>query len=135
MMRVEDNEPLASRTQPRRISRWGSAVADVFADLRVGTLLHRLLAHRRRSSSTVASSISLVDLQRRRYDKIAEGAACSCRLGEQLPAGRGRHRAGRRPAHAHGHRRLQRVRGSHLPPSHPISRRCHDRRAVVVADR
>ena len=66
----------------------GTAVADMYADLRVDPLLHRLLGHSRRLLGTVAGSISLVDVAHGRYDKIAENGI-ACQLGRSFPIDEG----------------------------------------------
>src|SRR5690349_13092058 len=48
--------------------RLDRAVSDLYADLRVGPVLDRLLEHSRALLGTVAGSISLVDTAQGRYD-------------------------------------------------------------------
>ena len=93
----------------------------MYTDLRVGTLLHRLLAHSRELLGTVAGSISIVDTARGRYDKIAENGV-SCRLGGSFPldeGATGQAVARRMPVVIDDYSAL---RGSHLPPGHPVGR-------------
>lgn len=59
------------------------AVADLYADLRVGPLVARLLACTRSLLGTVAGSVCLVDLPRRRYTTIADDGVPN-RLGQGL---------------------------------------------------
>jgi DNA-binding CsgD family transcriptional regulator len=99
----------------------GTAVADMYTDLRVGTLLNRLLAHSRKLLGTVAGSISIVDTARGQYDKIAENGV-SCRLGGSFPldeGATGQAVARRMPVVIDDYSAL---RGSHLPPGHPVGR-------------
>jgi DNA-binding CsgD family transcriptional regulator len=99
----------------------GSAVADMYTDLQVGTLLRRLLAHSRELLHTVAGSISLVDTAHGRYDKIAEDGV-SCRLGGSFPLNEGatgQAFARRMPVVVDDY---SAVYGSHLPPGHPVGR-------------
>jgi DNA-binding CsgD family transcriptional regulator len=114
-MRVDDDLPAVASTAER------FAVADMYADLRVSPLLHRLLAHTRGLLGTVAGSVSLVDTARGRYDKIAE-TGVSCRLGDSFPldeGATGQAVARRIPVLIDDY---SAVRGSHLPPGHPVGR-------------
>ena len=113
-MRADDDGPSAVAPAAEGFAL-GSAVADMYAELQVGTLLQRLLAHSRELLGTVAGSISLVDSARGRYDKVAENGV-SCRLGASFPLDEG----------ATGQAFVRRmpvviddytaVRGGHLPP-------------------
>ena len=112
----------------------GLAVAEMYTDLRVGPLLHRLLIHSRGLLDTVAGSISLIDTARGRYDKIAENGV-ACRLGQSFPLDEGATGPGLRPPHARDHRRLQRrarAATAARPPGRPRRR---GRGAAVVARR
>ena len=118
MMRVDDDGPSAVAPAAERFAL-GSAVADMYTDLRVGTVLHRLLAHSRELLGTVAGSISLVDPARGRYDKMAEHGV-SCRLGGSFPldeGATGQAVARRMPVVIDDY---SEVHGSHLPPGHPV---------------
>ena len=53
-MRVDDDPSAVAPAAEG--SALGTAVADMYADLRVSTLLHRLLAHSRELLGTVAGS-------------------------------------------------------------------------------
>ena len=120
VMRVDDDGPSAVAPAAEGFAL-GTAVADMYTDLRVGTLLHRLLAHSRKLLGTVAGSISLVDTARGRYDKIAENGV-SCRLGGSFPldeGATGQAVARRMPVVIDDY---SAVRGSHLPPGHPVGR-------------
>src|SRR6478672_649081 len=119
-MRVDDDGPFAVAPAAEGFAL-GTAVADMYTDLRVGTLLHRLLAHSRKLLGTVAGSISIVDTARGRYDKIAENGV-SCRLGGSFPldeGATGQAVARRMPVVIDDY---SAVRGSHLPPGHPVGR-------------
>src|SRR6478752_7600094 len=97
-----------------------TAVADLYTDLRVNPLLHRLLGHSRELLGTVAGSISLIDRAQDRYDKMAE-IGIPCRLGQSFPLDEGA------TGQAYGRRRpvviddYSALRGGHLPGSHPAS--------------
>ena len=52
--------------------RLDAAVADLYGDLRVGPLVARLLACTRSLLGTVAGSVCIVDLPRRRYTTVAD---------------------------------------------------------------
>ena len=120
-MRVEDDGRPPAVAPPVERFSLGSAVADMYTDLRVGTLLHRLLAHSRKLLGTAAGSISIVDTARGRYDKIAEHGV-SCRLGGSFPldeGATGQAVARRMPVVIDDY---SAVRGSHLPPGHPVGR-------------
>ena len=83
----DDDGPSAVAPAAERFAL-GSAVADMYTELRVGTLLHRLLAHSRELLGTVAGSVSLIDSARGRYEKIAE-TGVSCGLGDSFPLDEG----------------------------------------------
>ena len=92
----------------------------MYADLRVGPLLSRLLAHSRELLGTVAGSISLVDTARGRYDKVAENGV-ACRVGQSFPLDEGATGpavARRMPVIIDDYSDL---RGRHLPPDHPAA--------------
>jgi DNA-binding CsgD family transcriptional regulator len=97
------------------------AVADIYADLRVGPVMQRLLVHSRGLLDTVAGSISLVDAAKGRYDKIAENGV-PCQLGRSFPldeGATGEAVARRMPVVIDDY---SDVRGGHLPRDHPASR-------------
>jgi DNA-binding CsgD family transcriptional regulator len=119
-MRVDDGRPSPVASPVARFPL-GLAVADMYADLRVGPLLSRLLAHSRELLGTVAGSISLVDTARGRYDKVAEDGI-ACRVGHSFPldeGATGRAVVRRMPVVIDDYGDLH---GRHLPPDHPASR-------------
>jgi DNA-binding CsgD family transcriptional regulator len=68
--------------------RLDEAVADVFGDLRLPSVLRRLLWHSRRLTGSVAGSVSLVDVSDGTYVKVAEYGDF-CRLGGVFPLDEG----------------------------------------------
>jgi len=119
-MRVDDGRPSPVAPPVARFPL-GLAVADMYADLRVGPLLSRLLAHSRELLGTVAGSISLVDTTRGRYDKVAEDGI-ACRVGHSFPldeGATGQAVARRMPVVIDDYGDLH---GRHLSPDHPASR-------------
>ena len=119
-MRVDDGRPSPVAPPVARFPL-GLAVADMYADLRVGPLLSRLLAHSRELLGTVAGSISLVDTARGRYDKVAEDGI-ACRVGHSFPldeGATGQAVARRMPVVIDDYGDLH---GRHLSPDHPASR-------------
>ncbi|GAA0516839.1 hypothetical protein Ade02nite_85020 [Paractinoplanes deccanensis] len=64
------------------------AVADIYGDLRLGTVLRRLLWHTARLTDSAAGSVSLIDAGAGRYTKAAEFGAF-CRLGDSFPLDEG----------------------------------------------
>ena len=132
-MRVDDGRPSPVAPPVTRFPL-GLAVADMYADLRVGPLLGRLLAHSRELLGTVAGSISLVDTARGRYDKVAEDGI-ACRVGHSFPldeGATGRAVARRMPVIIDDYSDL---RGRHLSARPPRKPRCRGRRTAVVARR
>jgi len=118
-MRVDDGRPSPVGSPVARFPL-GLAVADIYADLRVGPLLSRLLAHSRELLGTVAGSISLVDTARGRYDKVAEDGI-ACRVGHSFPldeGATGQAVARRMPVVIDDYGDLH---GRHLSPDHPAS--------------
>jgi DNA-binding CsgD family transcriptional regulator len=75
----------APATEPLSL---GSAAAELYGDLRLTPLLRSLLAQSGRLLGVVAGSVSLVDIGRSRYTKVAERGA-SCRLGQTFPLDEG----------------------------------------------
>jgi DNA-binding IclR family transcriptional regulator len=70
------------------VFRLDEAVADVYGDLRLAPVLHRLLRHTGRLTGSPAGSVSLIDAERGRYVKVPEYGA-SCRLGHAFPLDEG----------------------------------------------
>src|SRR5690242_21670304 len=83
-----DEEGRASQTPAVERFRLDVAVADMYTELRVDPLMQRLLTHSRGLLHTVAGSVSLVDLARGRYDKVAENGV-ACQLGRSFPLDEG----------------------------------------------
>jgi DNA-binding NarL/FixJ family response regulator len=98
--------------------RLDEAVADVYGDLRLGTVLRRLLRHTGRLTGSVAGSVSLIDADRGCYVKVAEYGA-SCQLGRSFPldeGATGRAFGSRRPVVIPDYGQL---RAGHLAAAHP----------------
>ncbi len=99
----------------------GTVAADLYADLRLPTMLRRLLRHSTSMLGAVAGSVSLIDPRAGRYAKMAEHGA-SCQLGRSFPLDEGvtgQVAAGRRPVVL---RSYSEVPHGHLPVAHPASR-------------
>jgi DNA-binding CsgD family transcriptional regulator len=103
------------------VFRLDEAVADVYGDLRLASVLRRLLRHTGRLTGSVAGSVSLIDADRGCYVKAAEYGV-SCRLGQSFPldeGATGRAFGSRRPVVIPDYGRL---RAGHLAAAHPARR-------------
>jgi DNA-binding CsgD family transcriptional regulator len=101
--------------------RFDDAVADLYGDLRLAPVLHRLLRQSRRLTGSSAGSISLIDAGNGRYVKAAEHGA-SCHLGHTFPldeGATGRAFGSRRPVVIPDYGRL---RAGHLAGTDPARR-------------
>jgi DNA-binding CsgD family transcriptional regulator len=101
--------------------RLAEAVADVYGDLRLDTVLRRLLRHTARLTGSAAGSISLIDAAAGRYTKAAEHGAF-CHLGDSFPldeGATGRAFGSRRPVVIPEYGQLRR---GHLAGSDPVRR-------------
>ncbi|MBM2622033.1 GAF domain-containing protein [Actinoplanes sp. LDG1-06] len=101
--------------------RLEEAVADVYRDLRLASVLRRLLRHTARLTGSAAGSVSLVDAEAGHYTKAAEHGAL-CRLGDTFPLDEGATGmafASRRPVVIEEYGRL---RAGHLAGSDPARR-------------
>jgi DNA-binding CsgD family transcriptional regulator len=103
------------------VFRLDEAVADVYGDLRLASVLRCLLRHTGRLTGSVAGSVSLIDADRGCYVKAAEFGV-SCRLGQSFPldeGATGRAFGSRRPVLIPDYGRL---RAGHLAVAHPARR-------------
>ena len=101
------------------VFRLDEAVADLYGDLRLAPVLHRLLRHTGRLTGSAAGSVSLIDAGRGCYVKAAEYGV-SCRLGQSFPldeGATGRAFGRRRPVVIADYGRL---RAGHLAAAHPV---------------
>ena len=115
---LDEGIPDATSVDGFRLDR---AVASLYSDLDVDSLLHRLLAHSRRLLHTAAGSVSLVDNARGRYEKRAEDGV-ACKLGESFPldeGATGQAVTRRMPVVIDDYGDL---RAGHLPAGHPAGR-------------
>ncbi len=131
-MRVEDDESAAAgatssgratTTHPADDTRFrlDTAVASLYADLRLTPTLHRLLGQSRLLVGGVAGSVSVVDTDAGSYSKLAERGV-TCRLGQRFSLAEGatgRAFARRRPVVIDDYSSL---RSGHLPHEHAASR-------------
>ena len=101
-----------------KVFRLDEAVADLYGDLRLAPVLHRLLRHTGRLTGSAAGSVSLIDAEHGCYVKAAEYGA-SCRLGQSFPldeGATGRAFGSRRPVVIPDYGRL---RAGHLAAADP----------------
>jgi len=99
--------------------RLADAIADFYGDLRLEPVLRSLLRHTARLTGSAAGSVSLIDAAAGRYTKAAEYGAF-CRLGDNVPAGRGATGRGVRQPPPGGHPRVRAVCGpGHLAGADP----------------
>ena len=110
------HRPATPRSAPSL--QLGTAAAELYGDLRLDSMLRKLLDHSGRLLGVVAGSISLVDATQARYTKAAEqGAACQLGQTFSLDEGiTGQVASGRRPVVL---RSYDQVRFGHLPEDHP----------------